>query len=113
VDNQTLQKILTQLISKSPVGDLFKGIASYSDGEMHLVLSGDGDKIDLDQMKQLIGMLAKNFPADEDGQPLFDVESFGPDALTVVVKALGSAGIGPANHEVGTLRDAINREWPW
>ena len=114
MDAQALQKLLSHLISQGPLSEMLKGVVSVEDGQIKVVFSGGVDNVNLEEIKELLDTISKNIVLSGEKDAVMDVASIGPGMLTVVVKSGedDSQEITDGSSKP-TLRDSINREWPW
>ena len=114
MDPKILNKILAQLMANSAISKFVSGAVSSEDGKLQLVLTGNADKLDIDQLRTLLKKLSENIAESGDVEDLFDVTASGPNVITVILNA-DDEGLHERStkHRCRTLRDAINAEWPW
>lgn len=114
MDAHALQKLLTHLISQGPLSEMIKGVVSVEDGQIKVVFSGGVDDVNLEQIKELLDTITKNIVLAGQTDAVMDVDSIGPGVLTVVVKSGEDDLLEDSNEPTApTLRDSIDREWPW
>lgn len=116
VDPKILQKILAQLMANNALSEFMSGAVSAENGKLQLVLTGNSEKLDIDQVRMLLKTLSENIAASGEAEELFDITAVGPNVIAVIVntdddefqfhKPLGK-------RHCRTLRDSIDAEWPW
>ncbi len=114
MDPKILQKILAQLMANNAISKIMSGAVSAEDGKLQLVLTGNSEKLDIDQVRMLLKTLSENIVASGETEELFDITAVAPNVITVIVNT-GEDEFHErfAKRQCGTLRDSINAEWPW
>jgi len=118
VDLTTLRKILEHLVSQSQFSEILKAIATHQDAQVHLILADESSTIGIEQIALLVRAIAENsarsgiqkviIPGDDTHA------SVGVHVMTLVMGAATPESDGTSAEEPPqTLREAIDREWPW
>ena len=115
---KALQAILAQLLAQPEIRQLLEDAAEGHDGLLQLILTDAGAGFDSAHVKEILEELLDSPIPLVHAQNLQNQNGEGPDALIGVVALILNAGMEARNsggslREPRTLRESIDREWPW
>ena len=104
-------------MSQPQFAELLKGIAGQEDGQVHLLLADGKEMAGAEQVKHLmesIGEHANNMAGLKELIGSAGASGAGLQVVTLLLQLGGKNGpVASPLDQARTLRDAIDREWPW
>jgi replicative superfamily II helicase len=116
VDPKAWYRLFAHLASHAQLSTVLKGYVSQEDGQVHLILDNAHEQVNSTQLKQVVkALLSDPDTAAHLRKLLEDADGAGssPYVVAIIVHALVSEGQSEYQDEPRTLRESIDREWPW
>lgn len=118
MDSKAWYRLLAHLVAQPQFGAFLKGIVTHQDGKVHFILHDSDGHVSIAQAKEFLKALLDDPAMAEHLKKLMersdDTVCEGNMLAIILSGEIEGLCEEPDRDEApGTLREAINREWPW